>query len=81
MAEKIVKTTAKKKAVLRFVFPRRPGTAGRIPLPGASLANHTYNGFGSKCFVPVPEGEEEDSVISSFFGSEEEEKEPSEEKE
>lgn len=52
-------------------IPKRVGVAGRVPLPGSALANHTFDGFGSKAFVPVPEDSEEDEDVAQFFIDEE----------
>ena len=45
---------------------------GRIPLPGESLANHTFDGFGSKAFVPVDDNAEESKDMAQFFPDDEE---------
>lgn len=67
-------TEENKKIICRPVFHRREGVAGRVPLPGASLANHTFDGFGSKCFVPIPdEALVESEDMKEFFPDEPEE--------
>lgn len=56
-----------------FRHHRRPGVAGRVPLPGSALANHTFDGFGSKCFVKVTEDQETESEeMKEYFPDDEE---------
>lgn len=54
---------------------KRPGVTGRHPLPGSALANHTFDGFGAKAFIQVPESEETESDdMKEFFPDDDSEK-------